>query len=104
MATKLEAIPMPLHFTKHFPFMLTECKLNMNTGCSWRVTVRLMNDMVTLDQGWATFVVFHEIKIGYMVTFRLVTPDTLKVILFNDEGIEVVIKCGRHDDTFIVTV
>ena len=55
---------------------------------------------VSLDQGWATYAAVHQIKIGYMVTFNLLTPDTLKVIIFNDDGIEVVNKCGKHDDAF----
>ncbi|KAE8812583.1 Speckle-type POZ protein [Hordeum vulgare] len=66
-----------------------------------RVTVKLMNGMVTLDQGWATFAAVHRINIGYMVTFKLLTPDTLKVIIFDDDGIEVVNKCGKHDEAFI---
>ncbi|KAM3311254.1 hypothetical protein ACQJBY_031742 [Aegilops geniculata] len=91
---------MSLDFIKHFAAMPTEFKLRNNTGCSWRVTVKLMNDMVTLDQGWATFGAVHQIKIGYMVTFKLLTPDTLKVIIFDDDGIEVVNKCGKHDEAF----
>ena len=35
-----------------------------------------------------------------MVTFKLLTPDTLKVVIFDDDDIEVVTKCGRHDDAF----
>ncbi|KAM3401475.1 hypothetical protein ACQJBY_005920 [Aegilops geniculata] len=95
---------MPLDFTKHFPAVPTELKLKTNTGCSWRVTVRLTNSRVTLDQGWATFAAVHQIKIWYMVTFKLLTPDTLKVIVFNDDDIEVVTKCGRHDEAFDVNV
>ncbi|XBH79240.1 hypothetical protein VPH35_105260 [Triticum aestivum] len=104
LAPHLECIPMPLDFTKHFPAMLIVFKLRMNTGCSWRVTVRLMDDGVTLDQGWPPFVAIHQIKIGYMVTFKLLTPDMLKVIIFNEDSIEVVTKCGRHDDVFVVNV
>ncbi|XBI11012.1 hypothetical protein VPH35_138158 [Triticum aestivum] len=55
---------------------------------------------VTLDQGWVTFVTVHQIKIGYMVTLKLLTPDTLKVIIFDDDGIEVVNMCGKHDEAF----
>ncbi|KAF7061244.1 hypothetical protein CFC21_067955 [Triticum aestivum] len=91
---------MPLDFTKHFTAVPTEFKLRNNTGCSWRVTVKLMNGRVTLDQGWATFAAVHQIKIGYMVTFKLPTPDTLKVIIFDDDGIEVVNKCGKHEKVF----
>ncbi|KAF7058037.1 hypothetical protein CFC21_065174 [Triticum aestivum] len=100
VALKLECIPMPLDFTKHFVVVPTEFKLRNNTGYSWKVTVKLMNGRVTLDQGWATYAVVHQIKIGYMVTFKLLTPDTLKVIIFDDDGIEVVNKCGKHDEAF----
>ncbi|KAI5011394.1 hypothetical protein ZWY2020_013531 [Hordeum vulgare] len=86
LAPKLECIPMPLDFTKHFATVPTEFKLKNNTGCSWRVTVKLMN---------------ARINIGYMVTFKLLTPDTLKVIIFDDDGIEVVNKCGKHDEAFV---
>jgi hypothetical protein len=34
LAPKLECIPMPLDFTKHFVAVLTEFKLRNNTGCS----------------------------------------------------------------------
>ncbi|KAF7028939.1 hypothetical protein CFC21_040783 [Triticum aestivum] len=91
---------MPLDFTKHFVAVPTEFKLRNNTDCSWKVTVKLMNVRVTLDQGWATYAAVHQIKIGYMVAFKLLTPYTLKVIIFNDDGIEVVNKCGKHDKAF----
>ncbi|XBH81870.1 hypothetical protein VPH35_107376 [Triticum aestivum] len=65
---------MPLDFTKHFVAVPTEFKLRNNTGCSW--------------------------KISYMVTLKLLTPDTLKVTIFDDDGIEVVNKCGKHDEVF----
>ncbi|KAI5000239.1 hypothetical protein ZWY2020_004828 [Hordeum vulgare] len=89
---------MPLDFTTHFVAMPTEFKLKNNIGCSWRVMVKLMNGRVTLDQGWATFTAVHQINIGYMVTFKLLTPDTLKVIIFDDDGIEVVNKCRKHNE------
>ncbi|KAE8790870.1 Pentatricopeptide repeat-containing protein [Hordeum vulgare] len=71
--------------------------------CCPRMTTCLRSPQwVTLDQGWATFTVVHQIKINYMVTFKFLTLDTMKVIVFNDDGIEVVTKCGRHDDAFTV--
>ena len=92
---------MPLDFTKNFLAVPTEFKLRNNTGCSSKVTVKLMNSRVTLDQGWATYGAVHQIKIGYMVTFKLLTPDTLKVIISDDDGIEVDNKCGKHDEAFV---
>ncbi|KAI4966583.1 hypothetical protein ZWY2020_038014 [Hordeum vulgare] len=87
LAPNLECIAMPLDITKHSASVPTEFKLKDNTG-------------VTLDQGWATFAAVHQINIGYMVMFKLLTPDTLKVIIFDDDGIEVVNKCGKHDEAF----
>ncbi|KAF7057140.1 hypothetical protein CFC21_064461 [Triticum aestivum] len=91
---------MPLDFTKHFVAVSTDFKLRKNISSSWKVTVKLMNGRVILDHDWATYAAVHQIKIGYMVTFKLLTPDTLKVIIFDDEGIEVVNKCGKHDEAF----
>ncbi|KAF7012326.1 hypothetical protein CFC21_026525 [Triticum aestivum] len=91
---------MPLDFAKHFVVVPVEFKLRNNTDCSWKVTMKLMDDRVTLDQGWATYAVVHQIKIGYMVTSKLLTPDTLKVIIFDEDGIEVVNKCGKHNEAF----
>ncbi|XBI03133.1 hypothetical protein VPH35_131586 [Triticum aestivum] len=88
LTPKLECIPMPLDFTKHFVAVPAEFKLRNNTGCSWKVTVKLMNGRMTLDQGWATYTAVHQIKIGYMV------------IIFDDDGIEVVNKCGKHGKAF----
>ncbi|KAE8817425.1 Speckle-type POZ protein [Hordeum vulgare] len=102
MALQLESIAMPLDFTKHFSFVPHEFKLKMNTWYSWRVIVRLLNGRVTLDKGWATFVVVHRIKIGCMVIFKLLSPDMLKVIVFNDGGMEVVTICGKHHEAFAV--
>ncbi|KAF7010644.1 hypothetical protein CFC21_025036 [Triticum aestivum] len=91
---------MPVDFTKHFVPVPTEFKLRNNTRCSWKLTVKLINDRVTLDQGWATYAAIHQIKISYMVMFKLLTPDTLKVIIFDDDDIEVVNKSGKHDEAF----
>uniref|UniRef100_A0A8I6XT91 TF-B3 domain-containing protein n=1 Tax=Hordeum vulgare subsp. vulgare TaxID=112509 RepID=A0A8I6XT91_HORVV len=101
LAPKLESLPLPLNFTKHFPAIPAEFKLKTNTICAWRVTVRLMNGRVTLDQGCDTFVAVHHIMIGYMLTFKLLTPDTMKVIVFDGEGVEVVTKCKEHDNASV---
>ena len=66
LAPKLESLPLPLDFTKHFPTIPTEFKMKTN--------------------------------IGYMLPFKLLSPDTMKVIVFNDEGVEVVTKCKEHDN------
>ncbi|XBH83711.1 hypothetical protein VPH35_072066 [Triticum aestivum] len=70
------------------------------TATTIRRMAQLTSARVTLDQGWATYAAVHQIKTGYMVTFKLLTPDTLMVIIFNDDGIEVDNKCGKHDEAF----
>ncbi|KAE8778228.1 Cohesin subunit SA-1 [Hordeum vulgare] len=76
-APKLEALSLPLHFTKHFPAMFSP---NTNTGFSWRVTVKVVDDGFTLDQGCTTFTGIHHVGIGYKLTFKLLTPNTMKVM------------------------
>ncbi|KAE8791624.1 Speckle-type POZ protein [Hordeum vulgare] len=100
--SELEDMPMLLDFMRHYTSVSREVNLKTNTVCSWRVTVQLLNDRVTLDHGCATFTVVHHIKIGFMVTFKLLMPDTLKIIVLNGDGIEVVIRCRRHNDAFTV--
>ncbi|KAE8789829.1 cohesin subunit sa-1 [Hordeum vulgare] len=85
LAPNLESLPLPVDFTKYFPTFPVEFKLKMNTSCAWRATARLMNGTITCDQGWDTFVAVHHILIGYMLTFKLLTLDTMKVIVFHDD-------------------
>ncbi|XBJ16597.1 hypothetical protein VPH35_008190 [Triticum aestivum] len=75
--------------------LLQEFKLKTNTDCAWRVTVRVINGRVgppsppfTRSSG---------------MTFKLLTPDTMKVIVFNNEGMEVVTKCKEHGNAFAAT-
>ena len=65
--------------------------------------MRVINDRVTLDKGWTSFVTVHQIMIRYMLRFKLLTPDTMKVIVFNNEGVEVVTKCKEHGNAFTAT-
>ncbi|KAE8772647.1 u-box domain-containing protein 4 [Hordeum vulgare] len=84
-----------------------EFKLKTNTVDAWRVKIRVINDMVTLDQGCPpppSFTAVHEIKINYMVTFKMLTSDILKVIISNDDDIEVVTKCKKHEKVFAVNI
>ncbi|KAI4992237.1 hypothetical protein ZWY2020_050979 [Hordeum vulgare] len=103
LAPKLESLPLPLDFMKHFPAVLAEFKLKTNNDYAWRVTVRLLNGRVTLDQGWDTFVAVHHIMVGYMLAFKLLTPNTMKVTVFDEEGMEVVTKCKEHDNASAAT-
>ncbi|XBI87217.1 hypothetical protein VPH35_025346 [Triticum aestivum] len=104
LVPQLECIMMPLDFTKHFPAVPQEFKLRTNTGCSWRATVQLLDGRMALDQGLAPFATVHQNRTRYMVTFKLLTPDTLKAMVFNDDGIEVVPKCWKDDNAFVMNI
>ncbi|KAE8769424.1 U-box domain-containing protein 4 [Hordeum vulgare] len=105
-APKLEALPLPLDFTKQFLTVPTEFNLKTSTDCSWRVTwrdtVKVVDDRVILNQDWATFAVVHRVKIRYMLTSNLLTWNTMKVNVFNDDDMEVVTKCKKHDEALVV--
>ena len=64
----------------------------------------LGDEKVTLNQGWTTFATVNQIRSGYMVNFKVLIPDTLKVIVLNDDVIEVVTKYKKHGDAFVVNV
>jgi hypothetical protein len=38
-----------------------------------------------------------------MLTFKLLTPNSMKVIVFNDDDMEVATKCKKHDVAFAMT-
>ncbi|KAF7096442.1 hypothetical protein CFC21_098383 [Triticum aestivum] len=95
---------MTLDFTKHFTAAPQEFKLKTNIGCTCKVTVRVINGRVTLDQGWSPYATVHQIKIWYLVTFKLLTLGSLKLTVFNKDDVKVVTKCKKHDVAFAMGV
>ncbi|KAE8784178.1 Speckle-type POZ protein [Hordeum vulgare] len=61
------------------------------------------DNRVTLDQGWATFAAVHQVRIGYVTTFMLLTWNTMMVIVFNDDGMELVTKCKKPKEALAMT-
>ena len=37
---------------------------------------------------------------GSSITFQLGTPDTLKVVVFDEEGVKWMTMCNKHDEAF----
>ena len=64
----------------------------------------MINEIVTLDQVWSPFATVHQIKIGYLVTFKLPTPSTFKLTVFNKADVKVVTMCKKHDVAFAMDV
>lgn len=59
---------------------------------------------LAIHQGWAGFAIAHKLKIGYMLTFKVLTEDSFKVIVFNLFGVELVVKCGQHDPSLAMRI
>ncbi|KAE8798553.1 Pentatricopeptide repeat-containing protein [Hordeum vulgare] len=104
VAPRLEAIPMPPRLNEALPARAAGVQAQGEHQMLMEGYGPANERTVTLDQGWATFSSIHRIKIDYMATLKFLTSDTLKVIVFNDDGNEVATKCGRHDDAFAVNV
>lgn len=77
-----------------------EVFLNTNTSCKWRATLRGggVNRKLALDKGWAGLAIAHHLQINYLVAFKVLTVDTIKMIIFDIFGVEVVGKCKKHDE------
>lgn len=76
----------------------------MNAGCNWRVKLWDVNEEACHSSrvGWLCHSL--ELKIGHMLTFKVLTEDSFKVIVFDLFGVEVVIKCGQHDPSLAMRI
>ncbi|KAK1663086.1 hypothetical protein QYE76_051245 [Lolium multiflorum] len=68
-----------------------------STGYAGMIKVREFDRNISMDQGWASFSITHEIKIGYLLTFKALKKDAYKVIIFDYSMTEIVKKCSEHD-------
>jgi hypothetical protein len=68
--------------------------LEMSTGCSWCVELKEEDGMLVLDQ-WCVLARFHGLEPGCVAEFEVVHPKLMKVIVYNQKGIEMRYKeCG----------
>ncbi|XBI65682.1 hypothetical protein VPH35_045475 [Triticum aestivum] len=104
LAPKLKCLPMPAEFTKHLTTAPKEFVLRTNIGCAWRVTIRTITDTFTIDKGPPPLTVAHKVRIGYLVAFKVVTPVTLKMVVFRDNNVEVVTKRKWHEGAFAMNL
>jgi hypothetical protein len=93
---KLKVLQMPSAFIKYLVAVPEQFSPTTNNDCTWKV----MNDRLTLDKGWAELCVAHDIRIGSLLTFKLVGPTNLRVLVFNGQSIQVVANCLPHHKAF----
>lgn len=90
---------MPTHFTKRMTTTPPEVADDEHRLCL-RIMVRVVNSRLTPYKEWALFVIAHQLKIEYLVTFKVLTPNSFKVIIFNIDDVEMVAKCKKHEYAF----
>ena len=79
-----------------------EIILRTNTGCHWRVRLRDVDGNLSIDKGWAGFAIAHDLQIGYLLTFKIMTEVSFRVVVFDLSNVEMVLKCDEHDPTLAV--
>jgi hypothetical protein len=72
-------------------------KLKISTDCIWEVGLKEEDGKIVMDARWSAFVKAHDLKIGYFTVFKRIDTRSLKVLVFDHENCEKVIKCkGNH--------
>lgn len=57
---------------------------------------------LSIDQGCAGFPIAHNLRIGYLLTFKVITRVSVRVVIFDLSTVEVAVKCGEHDQALAV--
>ena len=72
-------------------------KLKISTDCIWQVGLKEKDGKIIMDTRWSEFVKAQDLKIGYFVVFKKIDTRSLKVLVFDHDNCEKVIKCkGNH--------
>ena len=74
-------------------------KLKICTGCSFEVDLKEEDGMVIMYKRWSYFVEAHELELGYFLIFKKINSRSLKVIVFDQDGCEKVIRCAGYHTT-----
>ncbi|KAK1628549.1 hypothetical protein QYE76_002864 [Lolium multiflorum] len=87
----------PKAFVKWFGEISSNIIVTTNTGCNWRMTTRREDNDVFTDQGWTTFAIAHQLKVGKFPTFKKVSSFKYSVVIFDHTCTKVVSRCPYHD-------
>ena len=79
---------------------LEAIKLKICKACSWDVDLKKQDRKVILDEGWLDFVKAHDLKVGYFLVFKNLATTSFKVIVFDHDNYEKVIRCGGYHPSF----
>ena len=99
---RLDLLPIPHTFCHHLGCIPKEIILKTNIGCNWRVSIVDHNGSAAIDNGWATFAMCHNLRIGDFLTFKLLKPNVYRVIILRTDGSKIVKKCDAHPFNLLV--
>ncbi|KAK1585101.1 hypothetical protein QYE76_042238 [Lolium multiflorum] len=81
--SELEVISIP---SRVLPWFYGGCpesiNLKMSTACTWIVDLKQQDGNVLMDEGWPEFVKAHDLKVGYLLTFKKLDTKSLQVLIF----------------------
>ncbi|KAK1682738.1 hypothetical protein QYE76_043586 [Lolium multiflorum] len=81
--SELEVISIP---SRVLPWFYGGCpesiNLKMSTACTWIVDLKQQDGNVLMDKGWPEFVKAHDLKVGYLLTFKKLDTKSLQVLIF----------------------
>jgi hypothetical protein len=103
MAPGLDLLPIHEGFRPYIDTLPKTIVPKANTGCNWMVRLKDVNARVAKDQGWPGFAIAYEIKIGYFLTFKVLSDNIYKVTIFDYSITEVVKKCPWHDPALLTS-
>ena len=79
---------------------LEAIKLKICKAYSWDVELKKQDGKVILDEGWLDFVKAHDLKVGYFLVFKKLATTSFKVIVFDHDNCEKVIRCAGYHPSF----
>ena len=95
--SELEVITIP---SRVLPWFYGGCpesiNLKMSTACTWIVDLKQQDGNVLMDAGWPEFVKAHDLKVGYLLTFKKLDTKSLQVLIFGYNCCEKVIWCSGY--------
>ncbi|KAK1681984.1 hypothetical protein QYE76_042832 [Lolium multiflorum] len=95
--SELEVISIP---SRVLPWFYGGCpesiNLKMSTACTWIVDLKQQDGNVLMDKGWPEFVKAHDLKVGYLPTFKKLDTKSLQVLIFGYNCCEKVIWCSGY--------
>jgi hypothetical protein len=99
MARGIELLPLPDAFRPFLGPIPGKMIVHTTTGCSWEMVVKEGSGKAVLEAGWPEFAIAHNLKIGYLLFFKKLTPKEYRVVVFDYSCCEVVGMCPNHPES-----